>query len=186
MKISKLTFGGGIIYLTYKNRRGGDDNLKNVIKIILIICGIILGVFIVIGVVSVLFYKAHVVPLGETKTIKEENIEITVLSSEKITIEDSTGIALEYGDYIKVLVRIKNNGSSPYTWNNLMTLKLGGQYVGLFEHDDNRPNTIEAGKVEEGYLYFEYTDETIMNYFTSFEAVDGNTASVSKYFFEIR
>lgn len=160
--------------------------MKGITKTILIIGGVILGIVVVVSVVSVLVAKSFIVDLGETATIKEENIEITVLSSEKTTIEDPTGIALESGDFIKVQVRIKNNGSSPYTWNNLWSFNMGDKYVAMSEHGDDLPNTIEAGNVEEGYLYFEYTDESLMEYYTSPEAVDSNTANISKYYFAIK
>lgn len=160
--------------------------MKGITKTILIIGAVIVGLIIVVSVVSVLFAKSVQVKLGETANIKEENIEITVLSSEKTTIEDPYGILVEVGDFVKVKVRIKNNGSSPYTWNNLTSFRMGDKYVAMSEHDDDLPNTIDAGKVEEGYLYFEYTDETVMNYYTSFSVVDSNTASMEEYFFKIK
>lgn len=160
--------------------------MKKIGKIILIIVAAIVALFIVVSVGSVLFSKSVTVDIGETATIKEENIEITVLSSEKTTIEDTTGIALESGDFVKVKVRIKNNGSSQYTWNNLTSFELGDKYVAMSEHEDNIPNTIEPGKTEEGYLYFEYVDESLMNYYTSSEVVDSNYAKVAKYYFNIK
>ena len=160
--------------------------MKGITKTILIIGGVILGIIIVVSIVSVFVNKSVTTDLGETVTIEEENIEITVLSSEKTTLEDSTGMALESGDFIKVQVRIKNNGSSPYTWNNLSSFNVGDKYVAMSEPGDELPNTIEVGKVEEGYLYFEYTDVSIMEYYTSPYAVDSNTAEVAKYYFNIK
>ena len=160
--------------------------MKGITKKFLIIGAVVIALIIVVCVASMLLAKSTIVKLGETATIEEEKIEITVLSSEKTTIEDPTGIAIESGDFVKVKVRIKNNGSAPYTWNNLTSFDLGDKYVAMTEHDDDLPNTIDAGKLEEGYLYFEYTDESIMNYYTSFNVLDSNTASAKKYFFEIK
>lgn len=160
--------------------------MKSIAKTALIIGGVIVGLIIIISIAAALYAKSLHVKLGETAIIEEENIEITVLSSEKATIEDPTGIALESGDFVKVKVRIKNNGSDAYTWNNLTSFDIGDKFVSMSEHDDNLPNTIDAGKVEEGYLYFEYTNESIMNYYTSPVAVDGNNAEVSRYYFKIK
>ena len=160
--------------------------MKGFSKTVLIILGVVVSLFIVICIISILFAKSKQISFGKTAIIKQENIEITVLSSETTTIEDPTGIAIESGDFIKVKVRIKNNDSEPYTWNNLMTFKLGDKYVSTIQHSDDLPNTIESGKVEEGYLYFEYTDEIVMDYFTSFTADSSDNASASKYMFRIK
>lgn len=159
--------------------------MKGSVKTPLIIGAVIVGLVIVLCVCAMLFSKSFQFKLGETATIKEENIEITVLSSEKTTIEDYAGYDFETSDFLKVKVRIKNNGSDRYTWYH-SKFKIGSNIVSLSVHDDDLPLEIDAGKVEEGYLYFKYTDEGVMNYYTSFKAEDENTASVEKYLFKIK
>ena len=127
--------------------------MKGITKTILIIGAVIVGLIIVVSVVSMLLAKSTQVKLGERATIKEENIEITVLGSEKITIEDETGLGIaQYsGDFTKVKVRIKNNGSSSYKWNEFTSFRIDDQAVTFLDNGDNLPNIIEAGKTEEGY-----------------------------------
>ena len=162
--------------------------MKGIKKTILIIGGVIVGLIIVISIVSMLLAKSVQVKLGETVTIKEENIEITVLSSEKTKIEDETGLGIaQYsGDFTKVKVRIKNNGSSSYKWNEFTSFRIDDQAVTFLDNGDNLPNTIEAGQTQEGYLYFYYTEEDVMSYYTSFDVVDSNTVSQGKYLFKIK
>lgn len=159
--------------------------MKGSVKTLLIIGAVIVGLVVVICICAMLFSKSLQFKLGETATIKEENIEITVLSSEKTTIEDYAGYDSETSDFLKVKVRIKNNGSTKYTWYH-SKFKIGSNIVSLSVHEDDLPLDIDAGKTEEGYLYFKYTEEGVMNYYTSFNVEDENTASVEKYLFEIK
>ena len=160
--------------------------MKDIKKPLLIVGVVIVGLIVGICIIAVMAAKSKQISLGKTTNIKEENVEVTVLSSEKATIDDPTGILLESGDFIKVKVRVKNNGSTPYTWNKFWTFRIGENYVAMTPHNDDLPSQINAGSTEEGYLYFKYTDESIMDYYTPFKSVDNNRASTSKYSFKIK
>ena len=159
-------------------------------KKIFLIIGSILAIIVVallaFNIFCALFAKSKTIALGETTAIKSENIEITVLSSEKDTIEDETGLLVIAGDYTKVKVKIKNNGSSDYSWEDAWSFTLDNNNTAFIEQDDSLPGTIKAGATETGYIYFKYTDADIMEYWTDPQVVGKEETKISKYYFKIK
>ena len=99
-----------------------------------ILCGI---VAIVSGVISEMKKNIKSTKLNETVDIKEDSIKLTVLGSEKFTINrpalEIDGFSMENssnGDYIKVKISIENYGMDPYLFS-ATTFYLGKEPISL-------------------------------------------------------
>ena len=96
--------------------------------------------------------------LNEKATSKSDNISITVLGVEDVTINEGE-LSLSNGDYTKVKLTIENTGSDAYTWTslNFMLGEKSESFTALTQ-SDYLPTTVEAGQSITGYIYFDKTD----------------------------
>lgn len=116
-------------------------------------------------------------------TIDGEDIVITVLSSEKASINDE--LSLANGEYVKVKVSIENKGKEEYTWNNYTDFALGDEVAAITMQDDELPNKVAAGTTETGYIYFSTTNSKVLTYYSNPKAVSNDEIEVIAYTFNI-
>lgn len=116
--------------------------------------------------------------LNEKATSNNDNINITVLGVEDVTINEGE-LSISNGDYTKVKLTIENTGSEKYTWTSL-NFSLGDNVEDLkaLTQDDYLSTTIEAGKSETGYIYFPKTDSKEFE-FRSFNLKDKKQEVIS-------
>lgn len=93
--------------------------------------------------------------LNEIQNIQEDNIELKVLSSEKVEINDY----FASGNYIKVKVELKNNNdvsyiTDMYHFRIVDNLNKHNSYLSIYDFEDGLYE-IDAGEKVIGYLYFE-------------------------------
>lgn len=147
-----LTYIFTIIYILKKE----NINNENVsikwfcLKIITIILTIIVCIFIS-------FFNINS-NLNELQKIKEDKIELRVISSEKVKI-DNNQLNLLNGDFVKVKVEIINNNNSEYEVDSLRfrlvdNLYKNKSFLTFYEYDDSI-TSVDPGQSLEGYLYFE-------------------------------
>lgn len=115
----------------------------------------LIGIIVTMLFVVVLSLQNNDSTLNQKQNIKEDNIEMTVLSTEKEEIKEDPFS----GNYIKVKVEIKNNSEATYIpdmfhFHITDNLNKNNSYLTLRSFDDCLMQ-IEAGKTSTGYLYFE-------------------------------
>lgn len=128
---------------------------------------------------------SKVLKLNEQADIKADSIKLTVLESEKATINQGE-LALANGDYIKVKVTIENYGNETYTWNTL-NFSLGGEIPSLktLTQPDILQDEIAPGQTATGYIYFNDNNSSKLTY-TSKTKNDGKKVKVEKVEFKIK
>ena len=90
--------------------------------------------------------------LNKIQKIKEDNIELKIISSEKV----KTTNEVYSGNYIKIKVEIKNNNDTTFLINNVHivdNLNKNNSYLSLWSFNDSL-NEIAAKETSTGYLYF--------------------------------
>lgn len=124
--------------------------------------------------------------INETATIKADNIKLTVLGSEKVTVDEGE-LSLANGDYIKVKMTLENTGNETYTWT-LLNFSLGEEIPSLnaLAQSDVLKTDISAGETATGYIYFPVTDSNTLTYTSKMEAVSSDTVKVEKVEFKIK
>lgn len=124
--------------------------------------------------------------INETATIKADNIKLTVLGSEKVSIDEGE-LSISNGDYIKVKITLENIGNDTYTWTSL-NFSLGDKIPSLSHlgQTDVLKNNISAGETVTGYIYFPVTDSEILTYTSKMEAVSSDKVKVENVEFKIK
>ena len=164
--------------------------MKKEFKIILIsvvVLALLFGIILLLG-------ANRAIKLNKVQDIKEDKIKLTVLESEKATINkealELNGYTMENssnGDYIKVKVTIENYGSETYRMS-ATTFYLGKKPIALLtmSEDDFIAQEIKPNETVSGYIYFEVNDSNTMTYYTHMEAVSSDSAKGAKYIFKIK
>lgn len=126
------------------------------------------------------------IKLNKTATIKTDSIKITILESEKVTINEGE-LSLANGEYIKVKMKLENYGNETYTWTTL-NFSLGDEIPSLnaLAESDVLKTDISAGETATGYIYFPVTDSNKLTYTSKMEAVGNGTAKIEKIEFKIK
>ena len=109
------------------------------------------------------------VKLNKTVTISKDKIKLTVLESERVTI-DKGDMYLGNGEYIKVKVTVENIGDDVYSWS-ATSFSLGDELASLLplSEPDILAAEIEPGKSATGYVYFPVTDSDKLTYTSYFD-----------------
>lgn len=159
---------------------------KKVRKIVLSLIIGIAAVFALISIASVIFANNNTVKLGKVATIETDEIKITVLKSENVTIDEGE-LSLINGDYTKVKIKLENYGKEAYKWG-LLNFYLGNKSIALptLVQPDLLKEEIAAGETVTGYIYFEQTSETVLEYISSAVVIDENTAASERVYFKIK
>ena len=146
----------------------------------------VIVLFIIFSVGSAIFANNNTVKLGNTEDIKADSIKITVLSSEDVSIDEGE-LSLANGNYTKVKIKIENYGTQTYEWG-LLNFSLGDEPIAgtTLTQSDLLKEKIAAGETATGYIYFEQTNESLLEYISSAVAVDENTLEVKKAYFRIK
>ena len=110
---------------------------------------------IIILVVFCLFLTACDTKLNETKHIEGDNINLTVLGSEEIYLNNG----IDTFKFIKVKVKIENLNDNTYSWINGNFSVDNNIAVSLTEKDQLERN-IAPKETKEGYLYFMLYDNS--------------------------
>lgn len=124
--------------------------------------------------------------INETADIKMDSIKLTVLGSEKVTIDEGE-FSLANGEYIKVKMTIENYSSQKYTWT-VLNFSLGDKMPSLnaIAESDALKTDISAGETATGYIYFPVTDSNILTYASKMKAVSSDKVKVEKVEFNIK
>lgn len=122
--------------------------------------------------------------LNEPVKINEEDVTITVVSSEVVTINEE--LSLANGEYIKVKVKVTNNGKNEYSWNNLWNYNLGTETAAFTSEGDELSNTVAPGTTEEGYIYFNKNNSKELIYNTNAKANSKDDSIYTKYVFNLK
>ena len=154
-------------------------------------------IFAVFAIVFCVFVTgcSKTIKINETTDIKEDNIKLTILGSEQVTINKEAleldGYTMENGsngDYIKVKMSIENYGSSTYNFS-ATTFYLGEEPISLLtmSEDDYIDQSIEPGATATGYVYFPVVKSEKMSYYVkNMEVTGSNSAKSNKYVFAIK
>lgn len=129
-----------------------DKNEYKTKFLVLKIIAILLSIFILL----IMYPQNKDNTLNKTQIIEEDNIELKVISSEKVEITDDNFLS---GKYIKVKVELKNNNTNTYMLDTYKirivdNLNKNDSYLSTFGVDQNITD-LEANEIEQGYLYFE-------------------------------
>lgn len=168
------------------NKEVKERKSKKISKIILTVIATIFSLIILVYIGSAIYTNCITVKLGKVADIKEDKIKITILSSEKIKIEEGD-LSIANGEYIKVKLTIENYGKTRFDIDPL-SFDLGGQIMDFktLGLSDFINTEIEAGQKSTGYIYFPVTNSVILKYFSNMKVKDSNSISVSKTYFKIK
>ena len=168
------------------NEEVAERNQKKTHKIILYAIIVVVVLFAIFSIGSAIFANNNTVKLGDAKDIKTDSIKITVLASEDVTIDEGE-LSLANGDYTKVRIKIENYGTQTYEWG-LLNFFLGDESIAgtTVTQSDLLKEEIAAGETATGYIYFEQTDESLLEYITHASAIDENTIEAKKVYFKVK
>ena len=100
--------------------------------------------------------------VNETAKVLSEDIKMTILGSEDVMVSDAT-FDSQNGEYTKVKIKVENIGTKEYIWS-VIKLKLGDKSASLYSGPDSLEERIPAGESRTGYVYFDKTDATVLQY----------------------
>lgn len=150
-------------------------------KVILGIIIAVVAIIAIISIVSVIVFFVTTQKLGEPKVIEEDNITLTVLSSEDYKFEGND-LVLGAGDYTRVKIKIDNNSNSTYTWSGL-NFYLEDEPIAFGGFPDMLADSIEAKTSATGYVYFKKGKNGRLTYLTVKSKTDGDSITRNKYYF---
>lgn len=180
--ISYIFYGIGIltyIFTFYCILKLPADNEEYKIKLIgLKIVFIILSTLFII----IFYQQNNNSNINEVQKIQEDNIELKVISSEKVKISDDISV----GNYVKVKVELKNNNDVSYIIDMFRIrivddLNKNVSYLSFRNFDDSLYE-ISARETAIGYLYFDDEDHN----YTYLIYTAGEQGNTQTYNFNIK